>query len=143
MENDKGTAKNRTLVFSAACVLLLTMASCNSLPPGTPPAGAILVNEPTILQPPRRSPQPETTTTAKTATPKVQESAEEKGLNATGAVNAMTTSLATRCLPIAAGGSPPPLFANRLLASGKDVDNLQMEVWRRLVRMGLVTSSKR
>jgi hypothetical protein len=117
----------------AAAVLMALAASCESIPPGEPPAGAIVVNEPTILLP-EKTTEP-TAPRANANRPR----ASKNTLHDNDALNAMVTSLATRCPPIAAGGDAPPLFTNRLVASGKEIDNLQMEVWRRLVRMGLVT----
>ncbi len=88
-------------------------SGCNSVPPGNPPEGRII--EPV--------PEPEVKGTTK-------------------AVNYMVASLSMRCVPIASGGSSPPIVANSFTMPDRRVNDLPFEVWRTLLRMKMIVPAK-
>ncbi|MCK5843365.1 MAG: hypothetical protein KAG97_01575 [Victivallales bacterium] len=96
-----------SILLSAATILVV---SCESLPPGEPPEGAI-ISEPELNLP---------------------------RLNGARAVNHMLTTLAMRCEPISGAGAITPLVSNRFLVSRDAVNDLPMDVWRKLIRMKLI-----
>lgn len=96
---------------TAACAAFAILASsCETLPPGEPPEGAI-IPEPKMIIP---------------------------GFNAETAVNHMVTSLAMKCEPISASSTRPPSISNRFAVSRAPVNDLPMDVWRKLIRMKLI-----
>ncbi len=125
----------RTPNIALACLgmPLFLSTSCETIPPGTPPKGPLVEVETTVPPSlPRKASSSSAGLEGKSDT-----KTGKRNLDSSDAVNAMVTSLATRCAPITTAASPPR-FANRFVASSPISNNLQMEVWRRLVRMGMV-----
>ncbi|NOY75632.1 MAG: hypothetical protein GXP32_07550 [Kiritimatiellaeota bacterium] len=97
----------KTTIALAAAILAV---SCETLPPGEPPRGAII-------------PEPELKIPQK---------------NGAAAVNQFLMSLAMRCEPIAGAGKVPPLVSNRFVVSSERVNYLPMDVWLKLISMKLI-----
>jgi hypothetical protein len=101
----------KTTLFATYAIIA---TSCETLPPGEPPEGAI-IPEPEMIVP---------------------------GFNAEKAVNHMVTTLAMRCEPISGASNKPPFVLNRFAVSSSSVNDLPMDVWRKLIRMKLIIPAK-
>jgi hypothetical protein len=55
-----------------------------------------------------------------------------------GAVNYMITSLVMKCRVIADAGKNKPKVINDFMLSSGDLDYLQMDVWRKLIKMNMI-----
>jgi hypothetical protein len=91
-------------------VLLLLLAGCKSIPSGQV-AGP-------IVPPPKKT---------------------DTFLTADKAVNYMLTSLVMKCRPIADAGKQKPKIINDFVFSFKQVNYLQMDVWRKLTNMNMIS----
>ncbi len=95
-------------------ILFMTLSvcfvSCNTLPEGTAPDGP-LIDE------------------TKTA---------DDVFDGKTAVSYMITSLAMKCSPIKYAGSEKPKIINDFIISAGNINDLQMEVWRRLSNMNMI-----
>lgn len=101
----------KTAVLAASAIIA---TSCETLPPGEPPEGAI-IPEPEMVLP---------------------------GFNAETAVNHMVTALAMKCEPISGASTKHPFISNRFVVSSDPVNDLPMDVWRKLIRMKLIRPIK-
>ncbi|GEM_PF-2502759 len=98
------------IICSLAVLMGISLCSCNSLPPGTPPEGAIV-------------------------TPEIKLSVIDRK----SAVNYMVTSIATRCPPISTAGINLPVISNDFTASDKLVNNMPLELWQSLIKAKMIT----
>jgi len=69
----------------------------------------------------------------------------ERGCDFTadGAVNYMITSLVMKCKPIADAGKDKPKVINDFLFYNKEVDDLQLDVWRKLIKMNMIDAKSK
>lgn len=112
-----------------AIILLLFIASCNSLPEGDPPPPdqPIIVDLPVHIK---------TASNQKENPPPIK---KPKKIDGKDAINYMLTSLATRCRPISSPGKILPEIFNRFSISQGNVNDLPMELWQRLIRNKMIT----
>ncbi|HBC87466.1 MAG TPA: hypothetical protein DCZ94_10970 [Lentisphaeria bacterium] len=103
------TTIKHMLICSLAACLAASLSSCNSLPPGNPPDGAIV-------------------------TPEIKMSVIDRK----SAVNFMITSIATRCEPISTAGINLPVIVNDFTASDGLVNNMPLELWQSLIKTKMI-----
>ena len=102
-------------VYIAFLFFLLIAVGCTTLPEGEAPDGP-LVPEP-------ESPGSSMTTVA--------------------AINYMVVSLVMKCSPIADAGKVKPKVQNDFMFSSKKVDYVQVDVWRKLIKMNMIVPVSR
>ena len=98
--------------FFAFILIVSAIAGCRTIPPGPAPEGPIVA-------------------------PPVKDS--NSGMDADAAVNYMLVSLVMKCRPIADAGINKPKVQNDFMFSSKQVDYLQMDLWRKLIKMKMIT----
>ncbi len=110
--------------------LCVFLSGCTTLPPGEPPpAGEPIIFTLPAVQPPGQDDPTGAGTTAEL----LPEPATGKD-----AVSYMLTSLAIRCKPISTPGKDIPEVLNRFTAAHESVNDLQMDLWQRLVRNRMI-----
>ena len=144
------TNSSQNKLFLIKILPILFFASCNSLPPGTPPPD----NQPiisdannqnqTIIQTQKTKiknkiviPAPQNNIDNSTVikpTPKTIKPQQPDGADA---VNYMIIMLATKCQPIAAAKVPPAVL-NEFTVSGNTVNDFPLQVWYRLINNSMI-----
>ena len=62
----------------------------------------------------------------------------DSAMDADSAANYMLVSLVMKCRPIADAGVDKPKIQNDFMFSSKQVDYLQMDLWRKLIKMKMI-----
>ena len=126
----KAVLAKQWLVRHAMTGTFLFALSCNSFLPGEPPGPG----EPIITdtRPPAQvEGDPTQPMEPAQAVNKVVTSEND-------ALSFMMTSLATRCQPIASPGRDIPEVMNKFMSTHELVDDIQMQLWQRLVRNRMI-----
>ena len=91
-------------------LLFAIFAGCRTIPEGTAPAGPI------VADPVQKSTLPD----------------------ANAAVNHMVVALVMQCRPIADAGKDKPKVKNDFMFAPRQVNYVQMDVWRKLIKMNML-----